>query len=66
MLSSKFCKLHVRYRQTLCSARFFEMQFLQGYESDNSESTDTENMPNKEVDVSAALSSMPDLNARAV
>ena len=65
-LSSKFSKQRVRYRQTLHSVHFFKMEFLQGYESDSYESTDIENMTNKEVDASAVLSSMPGLNARAV
>ena len=42
------------------------MEFLQGCDSDHSESTDTENMTNKEVEASAVPSSMPNLNARAV
>ena len=42
------------------------MEFLQGYEIDNSELTNTENMTNKEVEASAVPSSMPSLNARAV
>ena len=42
------------------------MEFLQGYDSTDSESTDTENMTNKKVEVSAVPPSMPNLNARAV
>ena len=42
------------------------MEFLQGYESDDSESPDAENMTNNEVEASAVPSSMPNLNARAV
>ena len=58
-LSREFSKSRVAYRQTLCSARFFEMEFLQEYESGDSESADTENMTNKEVEASAVPSSMP-------
>ena len=35
------------------------MEFLQEYESGDSESADTENMTNKEVEASAVPSSMP-------
>ena len=42
------------------------MEFLQGYDSTDSESNDTENMTNKKVEVSAVPPSMPNLNARAV
>ena len=52
--------------QPLRSARFFELEFLQGYESDNSELTKKENMTNKDVEASAVPSSMPHLNGRAV
>ena len=65
-LSNKFSEWRVGCRQTLRSARFFEIEFLQGYESDDSESPDTENMTNKEVEASAVPSLMPTLNARAV
>ena len=41
------------------------MEFLQGYDSTDSESTDTENITNK-VQASAVPPSMPNLNARAV
>ena len=43
-----------------------EKEFLQRYESDDSESPDTENVTNKEVQASAVPSSLPNLNARAV
>ena len=42
------------------------MKFLQGYDSTDSESTDSENMTNKKVEASAVPPSMPNLNARAV
>ena len=42
------------------------MEFLQGYDSTDSESTDTENMTNKKVEASAVPPSMPNLSARAV
>ena len=42
------------------------MEFLQGYDRTDSESTDSEDMTNKKVEPSAVPPSMPNLNARAV